>query len=165
MSRVYTADVASMASTVCISGSACLSQHHPRRVQLLGVRQKILQRSHVDGYRLARLSAAQLRGYPFSALEQWRLHLLRLSHVVFRVLSAGSAVGGACPISALCGALRHKFGCAAPPRLLAPCGATPAAIRACVAQQRARSVGAATSPSQPVSPSPSSQGRPPSKQW
>ena len=80
-------------------------------MQLLGVRQHILLRGHVDGYRLVRLTDAQLRGFPFTPMELWRLSLLRTAHVVFKLFTKGLACSGACPVSVICDVLQRDFGC------------------------------------------------------
>jgi hypothetical protein len=80
-------------------------------MQALGVRRNILQRGHIDGFRLARLSSAQLQGFPFTSVEHWRLHLLRLAHAVFKVFTRGRTQSGSCPLAIICAMLVDKHGC------------------------------------------------------
>lgn len=79
-------------------------------MQLVGVRQHILTRAHIDGYRLVRLSHAQVRGLPFTPLERWKLQLIRTSDTVFKIFARGQRSGGVCPIHHICVMLRHTFG-------------------------------------------------------
>ena len=96
-------------------------------MQLMGVRQRILLRAHVDGYRFVRLTTAQLAGFPFSPLEQWRLRLLRTAHLVFKMFTKGLDGSASCPIALICDLLLDPFRCAtlhtlppASPQCIAP---------------------------------------------
>lgn len=79
-------------------------------MQLVGVRQHILSRAHIDGFRLVRLSNAQVMGLPFTPMERWKLQLVRTSDTVFKIFTRGQRVNGACPIHHICAMLRHTFG-------------------------------------------------------
>lgn len=81
-------------------------------VQLVGVRQHILMRGHVDGYRLLRLTNAQLLGFPFTSMEQWKLRMIRKAHVIFKSLTRGTGASGACSITTIVRKLRQEFRCA-----------------------------------------------------
>eukprot|EP00892_Ulva_mutabilis_P007816 jgi/Ulvmu1/5406/UM022_0201.1 len=79
-------------------------------LKLVGVRQHILSRAHIDGFRLVRLSNAQVMGLPFTPMERWKLQLVRTSDTVFKIFTRGQRSAGACPIYHICAMLRHTFG-------------------------------------------------------
>ena len=78
-------------------------------MQLMGVRQHILSRGHVDGYRLVRLTNAQLTGFPFTPMERWKLQMIRRAYTVFKLFTKGLGSGGSCPVNVIAHVLRQTF--------------------------------------------------------
>jgi hypothetical protein len=85
------------------------------QMQLMGVRQHILSRGHVDGYRLVRLTNAQLTGFPFTPMERWKLQMIRRAYTVFKIFTRGLGSGGSCPVNVIARMLRQSFKCVPDP--------------------------------------------------